>query len=149
MPRRSTATTFACLPACTRGYRVPHVSLLALGCVAVPFCFLSLADVIAALVVIRILLQFLVQAIGAIVLRIEQPELPRPFRMWFYPLPALLASAGFLFILISRKHFLKRDTLCRGDPGHGAGDLYGPRLAGPGVAIWGRGWRRSIGVSGN
>ena len=88
-------------------HRVPHVSLLALGCVAVPFCFLSLADVIAALVVIRILLQFLVQAIGAIVLRIQQPDLPRPFRMWFYPLPAVLASAGFLFILISRKHFLK------------------------------------------
>jgi basic amino acid/polyamine antiporter, APA family len=88
-------------------YRVPHISLLALGCMAVPFCFLSLADVIAALVVIRILLQFLVQAIGSIVLRIQQPELPRPFRMWLYPLPALLASSGFLFILISRKHFLK------------------------------------------
>ena len=88
-------------------YRVPHISLLALGCVAVPFCFLSLADVIAALVVIRILLQFLVQAVGSIVLRIRQPELPRPFRMWLYPLPALLASAGFLFILISRKNFLR------------------------------------------
>ena len=88
-------------------YRVPHISVLALGCVAVPFCFLSLADVIAALVVIRILLQFLVQAVGSIVLRIRQPELPRPFRMWLYPLPALLASAGFLFILISRKNFLR------------------------------------------
>jgi APA family basic amino acid/polyamine antiporter len=88
-------------------YRVPHISLLALGCVALPFCFLSLADVIAALVVIRILLQFLVQAIGSIVLRIRRPDLPRPFRMWLYPLPALLASAGFLFILISRKNFLR------------------------------------------
>ena len=88
-------------------YRVPHVSLLALGCVAVPFCFLSLADVIAALVVIRILLQFLVQAIGSIVLRVQRPELPRPFRMWLYPLPALLASAGFLFILVSRENFLR------------------------------------------
>jgi len=27
--------------------------------------------------------------------------------MWLYPLPALLASAGFLFILISRKNFLR------------------------------------------
>jgi basic amino acid/polyamine antiporter, APA family len=88
-------------------YQFPHVSLLALGCVAIPFCFLSLGDVIAALVVIRILLQFLVQAIGAIVLRIQRPDLPRPFRMWLYPLPALLATAGFLFILISRPNFLK------------------------------------------
>src|ERR1035441_7410403 len=88
-------------------YRVPHISLLALGCVAIPFCFLSLADVIAALVVIRILLQFLVQAVGSIVLRIRQPELPRPFRMWLYPLPALLASAGFLFILFKRVNWQK------------------------------------------
>ena len=88
-------------------YHLPHISLLALGCVAIPFCFLSLADVIAALVVIRILLQFLVQAIGSIVLRIQHPELPRPFRMWLYPLPALLASVGFVFILISRKNFLR------------------------------------------
>ena len=85
----------------------PHVSLLALGFVAVPFCFLSLKDLIAALVVIRILLQFLVQAVGSIVLRIRRPDLPRPFKMWFYPLPALLASAGFLFILFSRPNFLR------------------------------------------
>jgi amino acid transporter len=88
-------------------HRFPYVSLLALGGVAVMFCFLSLADVIAALVVIRILLQFLVQAIGVIVLRVRRPDLPRPFRMWFYPLPALIASCGFVFILISRKNFLR------------------------------------------
>jgi basic amino acid/polyamine antiporter, APA family len=88
-------------------HRFPYVSLVALGCVAVPFCFLSLRDVIAALVVIRILLQFLVQAIGSIVLRIRRPDLPRPFRMWLYPLPALLASAGFVFILFSRANFLR------------------------------------------
>lgn len=80
----------------------PYVSLLALGGVAALFCFLSLADAIAALVVIRITLQFLLQAVGVIVLRIRRPDLPRPFRMWFYPLPALLASIGFLFVLVSR-----------------------------------------------
>ena len=52
-------------------YHFPHVSLLALGCVALLFCFFSIVDVIAALVVIRITLQFLVQAIGLIVLRIR------------------------------------------------------------------------------
>src|ERR1700730_4699174 len=83
-------------------HRFPYVSLLALGGVALLFCFFSLADVIAGLVVIRIILQFLVQAIGVIVLRIRRPDLPRPFRMWLYPLPALVASAGFLFVLISR-----------------------------------------------
>jgi len=88
-------------------YRFPHVSLLALGVAAAAFCFLRLQDAIAALVVIRLILQFLVQAIGSIVLRIRRPDLPRPFRMWLYPLPALLASAGFLFILFNRAHWQK------------------------------------------
>jgi amino acid transporter len=41
------------------------------------------------------------------VLRIRRPDLPRPFRMWLYPVPALLAAASFLFILVSRKDFLR------------------------------------------
>ena len=47
-------------------HRFPHVSLLALGVVAAAFCFLRLKDAIAALVVIRLILQFLVQAVGVI-----------------------------------------------------------------------------------
>ena len=88
-------------------YRFPNVSLLALGVVAAAFCFLRLKDAIAALVVIRIILQFVVQAVGVIVLRVRQPDLPRPFRMWLYPLPALLAIAGFLYILFNRENALK------------------------------------------
>jgi basic amino acid/polyamine antiporter, APA family len=89
-------------------HRFPHVSLIMLGVVAMAFCFLSLADVIAALVVIRITLQFLVQAIGVIVLRIRRPDMPRPFRMWLYPIPALLASAGFIFVLFARTNSMKQ-----------------------------------------
>jgi amino acid transporter len=88
-------------------HHFPYVSLLALATVAIGFCFFSLADIIAALVVVRILLQFLVQAVGLIVLRIRRPEMPRPFRMWLYPLPALIAIAGFLFILVKRHNALK------------------------------------------
>jgi len=88
-------------------HHFPHVSLLALAGAGILFCFFPLADVISALVVIRILLQFIVQAIGLIVLRIRRPEMPRPFRMWLYPIPALLAVAGFGYILIARHNFLK------------------------------------------
>jgi APA family basic amino acid/polyamine antiporter len=88
-------------------YHIPHVSLLAMGAVAACACFLRLQDVIAALVVIRILLQFLLQTVGVIILRIRRPDLPRPFRMWLYPLPALLATFGFLYVAIERKGFLK------------------------------------------
>jgi APA family basic amino acid/polyamine antiporter len=88
-------------------YQFPYVSLLALAGVAALFCFLRLADLIAALVVIRIILQFLVQSIGVIVLRIRRPEMARPFRMWLYPLPALVASVSYVFILIYRRGFLR------------------------------------------
>ncbi|HEX6805992.1 MAG TPA: APC family permease [Terriglobales bacterium] len=88
-------------------YHFPHISLLALGGAGVLFCFFPLVDVISALVVIRILLQFLLQAIGVIVLRIRRPDMPRPFRMWLYPLPAVLAIGGFTHILIMRKNFLR------------------------------------------
>jgi len=88
-------------------YQFPYVSLLALAGVAALFCFLRLADLIAALVVIRIVLQYLVQAVGVIVLRIRRPEMVRPFRMWLYPVPALVAAGSFVFILISRAGFLR------------------------------------------
>jgi amino acid transporter len=87
------------------GKGFPHVSLLVLGAAAICFCFFSLADVIAALVVLRILLQFLMQQVGVIWLRKTQPELNRPFRIWFYPLPPLLAILGFLYILVERANF--------------------------------------------
>lgn len=88
-------------------HHFPYVSLLTLGGIAAVFCFLRLADVIAALVVIRILIQFLAQIIGLLILRKTRPEVPRPFRMWLYPVPALIALAGFVFVLFSRKDFQK------------------------------------------
>jgi amino acid transporter len=45
------------------------------------------------------------QHIGVIYLRRTQPDLPRPFRIWLYPLPPLLAIASFLYILIARTNF--------------------------------------------
>jgi amino acid transporter len=88
-------------------HHFPYVSLLIMGGIAALFCFLKLADVIAALVVIRIIIQFLAQIAGLLILRARRPEMPRPFKMWLYPLPALLALAGFLYILFMRKGFQK------------------------------------------
>ncbi len=87
----------------TRGF--PVVALLSLAGVACLFCFFSLADVIAALVVLRIVLQFALQHVGVMVLRVRRPELPRPFRLWLYPLPPILALAGFGYIVFSRPNF--------------------------------------------
>jgi amino acid transporter len=81
---------------------IPHRSLIALGVVAAAFCFFSLSQVITMLVVTRILLQFFLQQAGVILLRVQRPELARPFRMPLYPLPPLVAMAGFVFILVNR-----------------------------------------------
>jgi amino acid transporter len=78
-----------------------------MGAIAAAFCFLRLADVIAALVVIRIIVQFLAQIVGVIVLRIRRPDLERPFKMWFYPLPAIIAFVGFVYVLRMRPGFMK------------------------------------------
>jgi basic amino acid/polyamine antiporter, APA family len=86
-------------------FHIPHVSLLSLGFTAAVFCLFRLRDLIAALVVIRVCLQFLLQGIGLIILRVRHPEAPRPFRMWLYPLPALLSIIGFTFLLVSRENF--------------------------------------------
>jgi hypothetical protein len=34
--------------------------------------------------------------------------MPRPFRIWLYPLPPLLALGGFVFILFSRTEGLRQ-----------------------------------------
>jgi len=85
---------------------IPHRSLAALGLVAAGFCFFSLAQVITMLVITRILLQFFLQQAGVMLLRVQRPELARPFRMPLYPLPPLVAMGGFVFILVNRSHAL-------------------------------------------
>lgn len=86
-------------------HQIPYVSLVTLGIAAILFCFLRLADAIAALVIIRIMIQFLSQTAGLIAWRWNNPEAPRPFKMWLYPVPALISIAGFLFVLFSRRNF--------------------------------------------
>jgi amino acid transporter len=85
---------------------IPHRSLVALGLVASCFCFFSLAQVITMLVVTRILLQFFLQHAGVMLLRVQRPDLPRPYKMPLYPLPPLVAIAGFVFLLANRSHAL-------------------------------------------
>jgi APA family basic amino acid/polyamine antiporter len=76
----------------------PYVSLLVLGAISIFAGFLSLGTVIDALIVTRILVQFMGQAVGLILLRRHAPDMPRPYRMWLYPLPALVALLGWVFV---------------------------------------------------
>ena len=81
---------------------IPHRALISLGLVAMGFCFFTLSQVITMLVITRILLQFFLQQFGIIWLRFRKPDLPRPFRVPLYPLPPLVAIAGFTFIVAMR-----------------------------------------------
>jgi amino acid transporter len=82
----------------------PANVLLLLGAIACLCCFFDLKAIIAALVALRIVLQFLLQQVGVVLLRRRRPEMPRPFRIWLYPLPVIFATVGFLFVLASRAH---------------------------------------------
>ena len=76
----------------------PYVSLLVLGAISIIAGFFSLGTVIDALIVTRILIQFMGQIVGLILLRRRAPEMPRPYRMWLYPVPALVALLGWIFV---------------------------------------------------
>ena len=98
---------FRALAAVHPKHGIPHRALVALGLVGAFFCFFSLTQVITLLVITRILLQFFPQQIGVMLLRVQRPDLPRPFRMPLYPLPPLFAMAGFGFLLVYRVHAVK------------------------------------------
>jgi len=83
----------------------PHVSLLAIGLIAIACCGLSLDDVIGALITTRLLVQFIGQIFAVVLLRRRQPELVRPYRIWLYPLPNLLALVGWAFVFATSGTF--------------------------------------------
>lgn len=78
--------------------RFPHVSLLLIGIIAMAASTLSLGMVIDALITTRILVQFMGQIIALTLLRRHAPDMPRPFRVWWYPLPNLVALFGWIFL---------------------------------------------------
>jgi amino acid transporter len=82
-------------------YRIPHVSLLLIGAFTLFWSFFGLESVINALIATRILEQFVGQIVGVMLLRRLQPERPRPYRMWLYPLPCGAALVGWLFVYYS------------------------------------------------
>jgi amino acid transporter len=82
--------------------RFPHISLLALGAAAFAFSLLfRLFFVIRAILAMRCLIQFIGQAVGLIALRRRWPREKFPFRMWLYPIPALIAILGWAAIFVS------------------------------------------------
>ncbi len=76
----------------------PYVSLLVVGGLSILAGMMSLDWVISALITARILVQFLGQIAVLFWIRRHRPDIALPFRMPLYPLPALIAIAGWLYV---------------------------------------------------
>ncbi|MGW2782414.1 APC family permease [Streptomyces populi] len=83
-------------------HRFPTLGLATMGVItAVGFLIgrhTDLATLIQLLTTVMVIVQALAQVVALSVLRGRQPGLRRPYRMWLYPLPSLLALAGWLTI---------------------------------------------------
>jgi amino acid transporter len=80
----------------------PHVSLLFLGGLAFIFSLLfRLSDVISAILAMRILVQFIGQAIGLLLLRRSRGKEAFPWRMPLFPIPVFLGIIMWAGILLS------------------------------------------------
>jgi amino acid transporter len=79
----------------------PHVSLLVIGAVSIPFCFFTLGQLVSWLIQVQILLRFIWQCVAVVLLRRYRPDIPQPFTMWMYPLPAILSGMLWLYIFFT------------------------------------------------
>jgi amino acid transporter len=92
---------FSPFAALHRTKHFPHISLLTIGATAIPFCFFSLGQLVTWLIQVQILMQFVWQCAAVILLRRYRPDIVKPFRMWLYPLPALISLAMWIYIFVS------------------------------------------------
>ena len=86
--------------------RFPYVSLIVIGLLSIACSFFSLGVVIDALITTRILIQFIGQVFAVALLRRRAPDMPRPYRIWLYPLPSLVALFGWVFIFVTSDLFI-------------------------------------------
>lgn len=84
-------------------HQFPHVSLIAICLVGMVLSvLLDIKEAIAAILMMRILIQFTSQAVGLIMYRYLQRTEPMPFKMPLFPFPAILSIAIWLFIFYSK-----------------------------------------------
>ncbi|WP_329571483.1 APC family permease [Kitasatospora sp. NBC_01266] len=85
-----------------RRYEFPTLGLLTMGVVtAIGFLIgrhTDLNTLINLLTTVMVIVQSFAQVLAVTVLRKRQPDLPRPYKMWRYPLPSLVAALGWVVI---------------------------------------------------
>jgi len=80
----------------------PYVSLLFLGGIGFVFSLLfKMKEVITAIITMRIIVQFVGQSIGVLYWHFKKPNDERPYKMWLFPMPAVIGIIIWLFILFT------------------------------------------------
>jgi amino acid transporter len=77
----------------------PYISVAFIGITSAFASLLDLSDLITALIVIQVLVQFMAQVVAVTLIRRYRPDIRRPFQMWLYPVTSIIAFAGWGFIL--------------------------------------------------
>lgn len=84
----------------------PYVSLLYIAGLAIVFALsFSLKQTITAILAMRIVVQFIGQAVGVTLLRKRFGSDSLPFKMWLFPLPVILSVIVWLYLFLSTKWF--------------------------------------------
>ena len=89
-------------------HEFPTYGLLSMGVLtSIGFMIGRLSDLttlIQLLTTVMILVQSVAQIIALFVLRKNQPHLKRPYAMWLYPVPAVIALVGWVYIYMASNH---------------------------------------------
>ncbi len=85
----------------------PYISLLVLCGLGFVFSLLmKLSDVITAILAMRIVVQFMAQSVGVVLLRKKFGSKELPFKMWLYPVPVIITLLIWLFLLYNNEYAL-------------------------------------------
>ena len=79
----------------------PHVSLLVIGLVSIPFVFFTLGQLVNWLMQVQILLRFIWQCAAVILLWEYRKDIAQPFKMWLYPVPAIISAALWTYLFFT------------------------------------------------
>lgn len=78
--------------------KFPDISLYVLGAVSIAAAFLDLSQVVTALITTRVVVQFMGQIVAVPLMRKRLAASERPYRMFLYPLPAIVAFIGWAYV---------------------------------------------------
>lgn len=99
----------------------PYISLLVLSALGFIFSLLiKLSEAITAILAMRIVVQFMAQSVGIVLLRKKNGTGGLPFRMWLYPVPVILSLLIWSFLFYHTGIFA----------------IWGLLIAGTGIAVF-------------